>query len=233
MTVDMKRLPTLRLGDPGKAVTAAKMGVNRWDASKRNTTPLFGIFFLPLVKEFQKAFDIPQSGVIGPATWGALMRYIPPAGKAMLPKEPVVPKLGPITPGGQSILAHDLTHATDGIRLYPAFDDAFTMGQTIIAPEPITVQRPSHSNPGQAFYAIGESSVQYWFGHLDRSHAKGIHFRRGETTGHVAPNHIGGGPHCHCGINVEKLLGRGRQLIHHTNYTHGAPTVGEQLSDEL
>lgn len=233
MAVDEKRLPTLKLASTGKAVTAAKLGINEWNAKDGNTTPLFGPFFLPLVKDFQRACSIPQSGVIGPATWSELLRFIPPKGKAMLPQKPVVPKLGPIRSGGKSILLQDLTHETDGIPLYPAFDDAFYQGTLIIAPEDMTVSRPSSSRPGQAFYATGVSTIRYWFGHLDRTHAAGVRFAKGDVVGRVAPNHIGGGPHCHVGLNVELLLGEGRQLAHHNNYTHGAPTVGAQLAAAL
>ena len=82
----MKRLPTLRLGSPGKAVSIAKQGVHHWNAKKGNTTPFYGPFFLPLVKAFQEAHGIPQSGVIGPATWADLMRHIPATAKAQLPQ---------------------------------------------------------------------------------------------------------------------------------------------------
>jgi hypothetical protein len=143
---------------------------------------------------------------------------------------PAVPNLGPIMAGGISVLLHDLTHETDGIPLYPAFDDAFRLGARIVAPENLTVQRSSSSNPGQAFYAIGGSAIQFWFAHLDRTHLPGERFRKGQLVGRVAPNHVGGGPHCHVGINVEFLWGHGKQLIHHKNYTHGAPTVGAQLA---
>jgi len=233
MTVDMKRLPTLRLGSTGKAVSIAKQGVNHWDARKHNTTPFYGPFFLPLVKQFQKANAIPATGVIGPATWADLMRHIPATSQALLPQRPVVPNLGPVISGGKSVLRHDLTHATGGIPLYPAFDDAFYRGALIIAPEDLLVTRPSSSRPGQAFYATGTSTIRYWFGHLDRTHAAGVRFHKGQTVGRVAPNYIGGGPHVHVGVNVELLWGKGRQLAHKTSYQHGAPTIGDQLSSTL
>jgi len=233
MTVDMKRLPTLRLGSTGRAVVVAKQGVHHWNAKKGNTTPVYGIFFRPLVKAFQKAHGIPQSGVIGPATWADLMRHIPAKAKAKLPQRPVVPNLGPVIAGGKSVLAHDLTHATDGIPYYPAFDDAFYQGAVIIAPEDLLVTRPSSSRPGQAFYATGTSTIRYWFAHLDRTHPAGVRFRKGQMVGRVAPNYIGGGPHVHVGVSVEGLWGPGRQLIHKTSYQHGAPTVGAQLSSTL
>jgi len=147
--------------------------------------------------------------------------------------QPKVPALGPIWHGGQSVLLHDLTHATAGIQLFPAFDDAYVQGREIIAPEPLTVYRSSSSHPGMAFYATGASKLRYWFGHLDRTHSPGRKFAKGEVVGRVAPNSIGGGPHCHVGINVELLLGAGKQLQHHTNYTHGAPTIGAQLNNAL
>lgn len=141
-----------------------------------------------------------------------------------------VPDLGPIWRGGKSILLHDLTHATSGIPLYPAFDDAFRQGEIIIAPEAITVcLRETSAHPGEAFFACGRSKLDYWFGHLDRTHALGTKFAKGDAVGRVAANSIGGGPHVHCGISIERLIGEGRQLKHHTNYTHGAPLVGAQL----
>jgi hypothetical protein len=229
MAVDTSRLPTLKLGSTGKAVTAAKMGVNYWNAKPGNTTPLYGIFFRPLVKQFQKAHGIPQTGVIGPRTWTELLRFIPPKGKALLPQKQYVPNLGPTTPGGKSVLLQDCTHATAGVPLYPAFDDAFFQGATVIAPEDLVVTRSSSSNPGLAFYATGNSKLRYWFGHLDRTHAAGTRFRKGDAVGRVARNSVGGGPHVHVGVNVELVWGQGKQFVHRTDYTHGAPTIGNQL----
>jgi hypothetical protein len=141
-----------------------------------------------------------------------------------------LPDLGPMWSGGKSILDHDLTHATAGIALYPAFDDAFNQGRVIIAPEPLVVIPPSTgSHPGRAFYARGRSRLKYWFGHLDRSQPIGTSFAKGAAIGRVAANNVGGGPHVHVGVNIEELAGDGRQLLHHTNYTHGAPTIGAQL----
>ena len=145
-----------------------------------------------------------------------------------------VPDLGPVWVGGKSVLLHDLTHATSGIPLYPAFDDAFNQGRIIIAPEPITVcNRDTSANPGEAFFACGRSKIDYWFGHLDRDHPLGTKFAKGDAVGKVAANNVGGGPHVHVGVNVERLLGEGRQLIHHTNYTHGAMLIGAQLKKAL
>jgi hypothetical protein len=145
---------------------------------------------------------------------------------------PKVPNLGPVWRGGKSVLLHDLTHATGGIPLYPAFDDAFVAGRAIIAPEALVVTKQSSSRPGDAFYAKGASGIRYWFGHLVSAPATGRRFRKGETVGIVLNHSIGGGPHVHVGINVEDLLGAGRQLEHRTNYTHGAVPIGKQLAKE-
>jgi len=149
-----------------------------------------------------------------------------------------VPDLGPIFQSGLSVLDHDLTHATSGISLYPAFDDAFSPkphgGITVIAFDNLTVwKHETSSNPGHAIYVQGAQKVDAWYGHLDRDYPLGHKFKKGEFIAKTIDNEIGGGPHCHVGINVERLIGAGKELEHHTNYTHGAPTVGEQLSKLL
>jgi hypothetical protein len=144
-----------------------------------------------------------------------------------------VPKLGPVWRGGKSILVQDLTHATGGLPLYPAFDDAFVAGKEVIAPEGLVVARDSSSHPGDAFHATGRSGVRYWFGHLVNAPAVGTKFRKGETMGTVLDHNVGGGPHVHVGINIEDVVAAGRELKHHTNYTHGAPLIGKQLKQLL
>lgn len=142
-----------------------------------------------------------------------------------------VPNLGPVWPDGISVLDHDLTHATSGIEGYPAFDDAFVAGRDVIAPEDLVVTRASSSNPGDAFYAEGKSGLLYWFGHLAVAPAVGKTFEKGQKMGDVLDHSVGGGPHTHVGIDARPLTGK--TLEHHTNYTHGADTVGEQLAAEL
>jgi hypothetical protein len=143
-----------------------------------------------------------------------------------------VPALGPVCRGGKTILQHDLTHPTGGIPLYPAFDDAFNSsgGIEVLAPEDLVVTRASSSNPGDAFYATGASKMRYWFGHLEFAPGVGKKFRKGQVMGKTLNHDVGGGPHVHVGLNIEHLVGAGRQLLHHTNYTHGAPKVGTQLA---
>jgi hypothetical protein len=140
-----------------------------------------------------------------------------------------VPNLGPVFAGGKALTKHDLTHATSGIPLYPAFDDAFAQDCTIIAPEDLTVTKASSSSPGDACYCEGKSGLRYWFGHLWSAPAVGVKILKGGRIGSTCENHQGGGPHVHVAINVEKLWGSGKQMSHHTNYTHGAPTIGAQL----
>ena len=141
-----------------------------------------------------------------------------------------VPDLGPVFSGGKSVLKHDLTHATSGISLYPAFDDAFAQGKTIIAPEDIEVTKASSSSPGDACYAKGKSGLQYWFGHLTSAPAVGTKIAKGKKIGVTCVNNMGGGPHVHVGVNVEKLWGAGKQMTHKTSYSHGAPLIGDQLA---
>lgn len=137
--------------------------------------------------------------------------------------------VGPVFNGGKSVLQHDCTHATGGVPLYPAFDDAFSQGTVIIAPEEITITRASSSSPGDACYADGKSGLRYWIGHLVSAPAVGVKLSKGQTIGKVCANSQGGGPHVHIGVNVERLWGTGKQLQHKTNYTHGAPLIGDQL----
>lgn len=172
--------------------------------------------------------------------WAKAMPKLNKLAKDLKPPLIVVPVLGPVWMGGKSVLTHDLTHATTGIPLFPAFDDAFKQGTVIIAPEdmevipnPRTGDPFSSANPGEAFYSRGKSKIRYWFGHLDRNHKVGTTFKKGDAVGKVAANLIGGGPHVHVGVNIELLVGVGKELVHHTNYTHGAPLIGVQLKKLL
>jgi hypothetical protein len=143
------------------------------------------------------------------------------------PASAKVPLLGPVVAGGSSILAQDLTHETSGIPLYPAFDDGWIIGRSVIAPEGLVVTKQSSARGGDAFYATGESGIKYWFGHVGQTPLTGKKFRRGVEMAKISSDHPR--PHVHVGINVEALIGSGEELAHHSNYTHGAPTVGAQL----
>jgi Putative peptidoglycan binding domain len=144
------------------------------------------------------------------------------------PPRPIIPPLGPLSKGGRSVLDQDCTHATSGIPLYPAFDEVWGENKTVIAPEPLVVTRVGGSRPGKAFYADGVSGIRWWFGHLQASPAVGTKFAKGQKIG--VTFHPYDVAHVHCGVNVERLWGKGKQLAHHTNYTHGAPRIGTQLA---
>lgn len=192
----------------------------------------------------KKAHDVMRSAWYGtdkqPAFDSYSQNLLQKEKAGQLPPDDGVPDLGPLWKGGLSVLDHDLTHATGGIPLYPAHDDAFTAGVTIIAPEALTigwkyedgkwVKKPSSANPGAACYARGNSNLGYWLGHLVSVPALGVELGKGQTIGKVLQHSVGGGPHVHDGINIEALYGDGKQLAHHTDYTHGGPTVGEQLA---
>ena len=153
--------------------------------------------------------------------------YLPPT---------AAPNLGPLFKGGRSVLKQDLTHRTSGLPnngsgdMWPALDDAFAAGTTIIAPEDIEITKSSSSNPGDACYAKGKSGIEWWFGHLVTAPAVGKQIKKGATIGHVCQNNLGGGPHVHAALNVERLWGKGKALTHKTTYSHGAPLIGDQLA---
>jgi len=161
-----------------------------------------------LLKEEKKAYDANQS-----------------------PPDTKVPDLGPLWADGLSMLEQDCTHATSGIPNYPAFDDCFHAGKTVIAPEDLKITKASSSNPGDACYATGKSGIEYWFGHLVSAPGVGVQIKKGGRIGTVLDHNVGGGPHVHCGVDTRPLTGK--TLEYHTNYTHGAPLIGDQLAKEL
>lgn len=145
-------------------------------------------------------------------------------------------KIGPIQPGGISLLDMSLTHKTSGIPLFPAIDTAWggNGGVTIIAPEPCVVDtKDTSSSPGEAIYLTGDSKLRYWVGHLNRDWPLGKKFRKGEVIGKTLPI-PGSSDHAHWGVNAEALLGQGKQLKYGRDgngpdYTLGAPTIRAQL----
>lgn len=142
-----------------------------------------------------------------------------------------VPDLGPLEKGGASLLDFALSHATSGIALYPASDTVWTAGTTVIAPEKVTVARASSSSPGDACYLDGASGVRYWMGHMISAPAVGKVISKGGTIGKVG-SFAGYTPHLHCGVNVEKLWGTGKELKHGSNYSvSGIPTIRKQFQD--
>jgi len=149
------------------------------------------------------------------------------------PAPPIeVPDLGPVFMGEESILFWRLTHNTDGIPHYPAKDGGWRAGRSVIAPETIVVTDQSGSQGGDAFYASGASTIEYWFGHLVRAPATGTKILKGLPVGTIANiPWSDGGPHLHLGINAAPLIGHD---LMHTDYGHQeAATVGRQLAIAL
>lgn len=167
--------------------------------------------------------------------WPNAMKKLERLEEDLLPDP--VPAFGPIRRGGKSLLTYQLTHNTDGIPLFPAFDENWGLGTISIAPEPLTVIAPyTSSNPGAAFYARGASKIEYWIGHLTRSPSIGTRFVKGQEIGRSVAQ--AGAEHTHWGVNVEALLGKGKQLKYGRNgngpdYTYGSPAIGVQLRDAL
>lgn len=150
------------------------------------------------------------------------------------PKPEGVPNLGPVIAGGRSILREDLTHATDGVPGYTAFDTGIGRpGLAVIAPEQVTVTkigqfvRRDGSPNGRSVYATGRSGLRYVFGHLENVPKVGAKIGKGGRVGTISPNHEA--PHLHLGIDARPLIGR--ELDHHADYTHGGAPLGEQLAD--
>lgn len=169
--------------------------------------------------------------------WRDAMRKIERLEGDLLPDP--LPPLGPIRRGGKSLLAYQLTHNTDGVPKFPALDENWGAGAVAIAPEPLTVIAPyTSANPGAAFYALGASEIEYWIGHVHRSHRIGTKFAKGQEIGRSVAIVGDDDEHVHWGINVERLLGDGFQLKYGRDgngpdYTFGSPSIGEQLRKAL
>jgi hypothetical protein len=167
-------------------------------------------------------------GVLGlPAVTEAFRQLgLPPP-----PSTVKIPNLGPVVADGQSLLDYDLTHATGGLPGYPAFDAGWKANKAIVAPEALAITRHSSARRrdgnanGKAFYATGASGIDYWFGHVEQIPALGKTVTKGTRIAVISSNHEE--PHLHLGVDASKLIGR--ELDHHTNYTHGAPTIRTQF----
>lgn len=134
--------------------------------------------------------------------------------------------LGPVIAGHPSLLQQDLTHATDGLSGYPAYDDLAKAGTAVIAPEDLTVTRWGSAQGGEAMYCRGASGLLYWFGHVDYRKPVDAKVKKGAKVASVSKHHAE--PHVHVGIDGRAVIGH--EFEHHVNYTHGSPTVGVQLA---
>jgi hypothetical protein len=153
---------------------------------------------------------------------------------------PPVPYLGAVTPGGKAVNLQQLSHNTDGVHrlgqpsYYPAFDFGWVPGLAMLAVEPMRVRRQSSAMGADAFYAAGESGIDYWYGHLVRAPATGTRFKRGDVVARIAA--IPGVDHGHLGINAIPVIGKDLSWGRYgrgPDYTWGSPTVGAQLQKAL
>lgn len=145
-----------------------------------------------------------------------------------LPKpKPPVPELGPVVLGQASLLNLRLTHPTEGIPGYPAIDIGWSAGLDVLAVEDVRVTEASSANVGDAFYAEGESGIEYWYGHLVVAPPVGRTFSKGQKVADIIwhPN----GSHVHFGMDTRALIGHG--LVY--GYSSEIPTVGTQLRKAL
>lgn len=236
----------------GKDVQIAKFAVGRYETNLLPPPPggytkTFGTGLREALSVvIQPNEGIPPSGNIGQATWDVLWPLLddyhrwqyrvwtPP----VIPKPNPVPDLGPLYYGGASVLSHSLTHNTDGspelTRYYPAFDDGWIAGRTVLAVENLIVAAASGANPGEAFYGAGESKLAYWYGHLTSAPSVGTEFEKGQPVSRIYNQ--GKKSHVHLGIDARALANL--TLLygatgHGPDYTYGSPTVGVQLREAL
>jgi len=182
------------------------------------------------VEVFQRFTNIQPTGQFGQKTLDEMWTYADAYSKWVYrlytpPKpKPPVPALGPLVPGGPSLLNCRLTHQTDGIPHYPAIDAGWIVGLDALAVEDMVVTRASSANVGDACFTRGSSGIDYWYGHLDLCPPVGTTLRLGAKVGdiHVHPN----GAHVHLGVDARALTG-GKDLLY--GYGPDVPTVGEQL----
>lgn len=146
--------------------------------------------------------------------------------------------IGPVYPGGPSLLDMVPTHDTSGVPLFAATDTAWGKngGVVCIAPEDCVVDtKDTSASPGEALYLTGTSGMRYWVGHLDRDWPVGKRFKRGDVLGKTLPI-VGDSDHAHWGVNGEAFLGKGKEFAWggapgkpRRRYQAGSPTYREQL----
>lgn len=190
------------------------------------------------IKVVQEWFDVrPPTGNMGYTTfdflWAHADAYAKYAYRRFTPPSDI-PDLGKLTQGGNDLLGLRLTHQSSGFpnpghpdSVFPAIDAGWITGLDVYAVENMRVTEGSSANVGDAFYAMGESRIEYWYGHLASAPAVGKTFRKGDKVGDISPHP--NGAHVHMGMNAKRLIGK--DLVY--GYSHGVPTVGQQLHAEL
>ena len=148
---------------------------------------------------------------------------------------PPIPQLGPVLEDGLAMLLQAPTHNTDGVPFYPAYDTGFGQaGRWILAPEALVITRQSSAMGGDAVFARGASSIEYWIGHLSPAPSTGTKFAKGAKIARIADQ--AGTDHVHWGLDVRPLTGQSLKYGRDGNgpdYTWGSPTIGAQLTAML
>ncbi len=174
MSIDPNTLPILRFGSRGPAVEAAKTGVNHGNGEKANTTRFFGPFFGPRVKRFQAAHHLTADGVIGPATWRAILPHLTPAAQLLLRQLPpsVLLMCNPIPRNAERYAMCQGLHPTAGIPGNWAVDLCVAPKTPVLACEAGTVTKLSGHSPTQDTWDT--QGVFGWSVHFETPH--GYHY---------------------------------------------------------
>ena len=109
----------------GRDVVAVKRGLNKVETDFFPRPPggfdrVYNRKAVEAVSVFQRINNLPDTGIFNQATLDDLAPYMDAYAKLMYASyvpprpKPKVPELGPVWPGGASILFHSLTHETDG-----------------------------------------------------------------------------------------------------------------------
>lgn len=178
MSVDSTKLPVLKPGSRGSAVSAAKMGVNAWQHKTSNTTAWYGPFFTPKVKAFQKAHGLTADGVIGAATWKKLLPFLDARALLLLPKPPALTLCYP-HPNVKGVRVGQGLHPTAGLPGSWAIDFMAPGGTAVLASCAATVTKLSGHDPktgthgltgdvfGWSVYLKDSVGRTYYLTHLD------------------------------------------------------------------
>lgn len=178
MPLNPTALPILKLGSRGNAVKAAKMGVHQWNAKDGNTTAFYGPFFKPQVVAFQQAHKLTGDGVIGAATWKALLPHLSAAAKDLLvPAPSILLLINPIPHNAKSYSLCQGLHETGGLDGNWALDFCVAPNTGVLACEAGVVTKLSGHSPSQdlwdtqgvfgwTVYFTTENGYRYFVTHL-------------------------------------------------------------------
>jgi len=145
-----------------------------------------------------------------------------------------IPNWGAIVPGGASLLDHDMTHLTDGLK-WPAVDAGWETGKPVLAHADCEVyDNTSSSQGGNAFYIIDEYDCKHWVAHITKVPKLNKSFSKGDEMTNISSDHDR--PHVHWATDTTALIKK--QLLYGKTgkgpqYTHCPWTVRDQFEDLL